>query len=120
MPNKILIAEDERPLAKALELKLRSAGFETAVATDGKQAIDMATGGGFDLMLLDLMMPVVDGFRVLESLRDANVLTKVMVLSNLGHDEDIERVKKLGAVDYCVKADTPLATIIARVQKLVS
>jgi DNA-binding response OmpR family regulator len=117
MAQKILIAEDERPLAKALELKLRAAGFDVSVATDGKQALEMASGGQYDLLLLDLIMPITDGFKVLEGLHDAKVKTRVIVLSNLGQEEDMQRVKALGAVDYFVKADTPLATIIEHVQK---
>jgi DNA-binding response OmpR family regulator len=114
----ILIVEDERPLALALKLKLEKAGFAVQVATDGKHATEILEKEDFDLMLLDLIMPRLDGFGVLQWLQDKKKRVKVIVTSNLGQEEDIARVKKLGAVDYYVKADTSLATIVEKVTAL--
>ena len=71
MPDKkrILIAEDEKSMARALELKLNSAGYDTKVAYDGNQALDVLKTEKYDLVLLDLMMPAVDGFGVLEEMK---------------------------------------------------
>lgn len=114
----ILVVEDERPLARALELKLKGAGLQVTVATDGKNALEILEKQDFDLMLLDLIMPRVDGFGVLQWLQEHKKKVKVIVTSNLGQAEDIAKVKKMGAVDYYVKADTPLATIVAKVTSL--
>jgi len=114
----VLVVEDERPLARALELKLKGAGLEVTVATDGKHALEILEKQDFDLMLLDLIMPRVDGFGVLQWLQEHKKKVKVIVTSNLGQAEDIAKVKKMGAVDYYVKADTPLATIVAKVTSL--
>lgn len=114
--KQILIIEDERPLAHALELKLQHEGFDTAVALNGEDGLEKALAEKFDLILLDLIMPKIDGFTVLQELKDHNVKTAVIVLSNLGQDEDQQRAKTLGAVDYFVKANTPIAEIIKRMQ----
>jgi len=114
----ILVVEDERPLARALELKLKGAGLEVTVATDGKHALEILEKGDFDIMLLDLIMPRVDGFGVLQWLQEHKKKIKVIVTSNLGQAEDIAKVKKMGAVDYYVKADTPLATIVEKVTSM--
>lgn len=115
---KILIAEDEKALARALELKLTNAGFLVTVSLDGKDALSRLENEHFDLLLLDLVMPNMDGFAVLSDLSTMKNHPLVVVLSNLGQDEDRAKVKELGAVDYWVKADTTLVDIVARIKKL--
>lgn len=117
MAYRILIVEDERPLAHALELKLKAAGFDVEVATDGMAGVQKTKDSKFDLVFLDLIMPKMDGFKALEEMKAGHEV-KVIVLSNLGQDEDIQKAKKLGASDYFVKADTPLATIVERAHKI--
>lgn len=114
----ILIVEDERPLAHALEMKLKSQGYQTHIATNGEEAIAELKKGGYHLMLLDLIMPVMDGFAVLEEMKGQKSRVPVIVLSNLGQDEDRTKAKGLGAIDYFVKSNTPIAEIIARVQSV--
>lgn len=109
--------EDEKPIAKALELKLSGSGFDVTVANDGQDALDVLADTSFDLILLDLIMPRVDGFGVLAWLKDHGKKSKVIVLSNLGQTEDIAKAKSQGAIDYFIKSDTPLNEIVARVQK---
>lgn len=118
MSHRILIVEDERPLAHALELKLKGAGFDVDVATDGLIGVEKVKNEKFDLVFLDIIMPRMDGFKALEEITKENQKVKVVVLSNLGQGEDIAKAKKLGAADYFVKADTPLATIVERATKL--
>jgi two-component system, OmpR family, alkaline phosphatase synthesis response regulator PhoP len=118
MAHRILIVEDERPLAHALELKLKGAGFEVEVATDGQAGVQKLKDSKFDLVFLDLIMPKMDGFKALEEIRKDGHNVKVVVLSNLGQQEDMVKAKKLGASDYFVKADTPLATIVERATKI--
>ena len=111
-PKKILIAEDEKPMANALGLKLRSAGFETTLVYDGEAAVEAAKKTSFDLIILDLVMPKKDGFSVLAELNRLNIAIPVIVSSNLSQDEDIKRAKELGARDYFIKSDTTLAEIV--------
>lgn len=113
----ILIVEDERPLAHALELKFTHEGYTVQIATDGQEALKAANEKDFDAILLDLIMPNLDGFAFLEQMEKK---TPVIILSNLGQDEDKDRAKDLGAVDYFVKSNTPITKIIERVQSLAS
>ena len=115
--KKILIAEDEKPLASALKLKLAGAGYEPTVVYNGDEALAALTEGNFSLMLVDIMMPKRDGFSVLEELKKGGNKMPVIVMSNLGQDEDMKHAKSLGAVDYVVKSNTPLAQIVERIQK---
>lgn len=118
MARRILVVEDERPLARALELKLSAAGYEVEVALDGETGLAKIRQGSYDLVLLDLILPKMDGFKVLEELKNERRDVKVVVLSNLGQEEDVEKAKRLGAIDFYVKADTPLATIVEHAAKL--
>lgn len=111
----ILIAEDEKPMAKVLEAKLNKAGFNAKAVFDGAQALKELESGQYDLILLDLMMPNLDGWGVMEKMKDKGVKTPVIVTSNLGQETDEEEAKKLGAVDYLVKANTPMAEIVEKV-----
>ncbi len=115
--KRVLIVEDERPLAHALELKLQHEGCKTAVAVNGKDCLALLGREPFDVVLLDLMMPVMDGFQVLEQLGKLPKPPTVIVLSNLSQREDEDRALKLGAKKYFIKSDTPLAVIVEEVQK---
>ncbi len=114
--KKILIVEDERPLAHALELKFSHEGYGVTIATDGAEALKIANAGTFAVILLDLIMPNLDGFGFLEHMKKK---TPVIVLSNLGQDEDKQRAKALGAAGYFVKSNTPITEIIAKVKSII-
>jgi DNA-binding response OmpR family regulator len=120
MAKKILIVEDEKALASVLSLKLKNAGYETSVVYDGDSALESIKGGDFDLVLIDIMMPKRDGFSVLEELKKVGDSTSVFVMSNLGQDEDIARVKAYGVKNYIVKADTSPQEILERVSKFLN
>jgi len=113
--KKILIIEDEKPIARALELKLTYEGFETTVTFDGESALKKLEKETFDLILCDLVMPKVDGFKVLEAIKNKKVATPVMVLTNLGQQDDEERARSLGAKEFFIKADTPITDIVKRI-----
>ena len=115
MAKKILIAEDERPIAQALYNKLKSEGFEPKLAHNGQEALDLLTQEKVDLILLDLMMPVVDGFGVMAKLKENNDQTPIIVLSNLGQESDIQKAMEMGAKNFYVKADTPLLEVIKQI-----
>jgi DNA-binding response OmpR family regulator len=113
----ILIVEDEKPLSHALELKLSHEGFIVTAAYNGQEGLEQIEKATFDIILLDLMMPVVDGFQFLEHLRAKGQMPYVIVLSNLSQHEDEERVLALGAKKYYIKSDTPLSVIVEEVRK---
>lgn len=116
-PKKILIVDDEKPMASALQMKLTHSGFEAKVAYDGVQALEMIQAEKFDLVLLDLIMPRMDGFSVLSEVEKKGIKTPIVVSSNLGQAEDMDRARQLGAVDYFVKSDTSIAEIVEKVRK---
>ncbi len=120
MPDKkrILIAEDERPMAKALQLKLANSGFEAETAVNGEEALQKLETGKFDLLVLDLMMPKKDGFGVLTELKNKNSTLPVIVASNLSQPDDFKRAKDLGARDYIVKSSTPIIEVVEKIKKI--
>lgn len=109
----ILIAEDERPIADLIALALKGAGYHCRWAPDGTQAADLAAGGGFDLALVDVMLPGADGFALLDYFRTL----ELPVIFVTARSAVADRVKglKLGAEDYIVK---PFAVdeLLARVE----
>lgn len=115
--KKVLIAEDEKPMANAVKLKLEKNGLEAVIAANGVEAIAELKKGDYDLALLDLIMPLKDGFGVLEEAKALGIKTPIIVASNLGQEEDIQKAKKLGAVDFFVKSDTPIVEVVERVKK---
>lgn len=115
--KKILIAEDEKPMAMALVLKLNKSGFEAKAVFNGEEAIDILTKEKFDLIVLDLIMPKVDGFQVLAKLKEIGSQAPVIVSSNLSQEEDFNRAKELGAVDFFVKSDTSINEVVEHIQK---
>ena len=116
--KKILIIEDEKTLARALELKLTRAGFTVTAVFNGEDGIASLQKDSFDLILLDLIMPKMGGFTVLENLHAQKILTPVMVLTNLGQENDVKRTKEFGVKEFFIKSNTPIATIVERVLKI--
>lgn len=114
---KVLIAEDEKPLAKALDLKLQREEMETLVVGNGEDAERELKLGKYDVAILDLVMPLMDGFDVLQKIQGRNIKTKIIVVSNLSQDEDKIKVKELGAEEFFVKSDTQLSTIVDFIKK---
>ncbi|MDP1689189.1 MAG: response regulator [bacterium] len=117
---KILIAEDRKPMAKALAIKLERAGFNVQIAEDGEVALNFLKNDKFNIVLLDLVMPKIDGFTILAEMQARNIKTPVIVLSNLSQDEDERRAKELGAVDYFIKSDISINEVVKRVTNILS
>lgn len=117
---KILIVEDEEILSKVLEEKFKRASFDTATAKNGEDAFPTAKKFSPDVVLLDLILPKKDGFQVLKELKsDVDLkIVPVIVLSNLGQDEEIKRALQLGADDFMVKTQHPINEVIEKVKNL--
>jgi len=118
--KRIIIAEDEAPMARALSLKLERVGFEATHVSNGEEALNEMKKGKFDLALIDLVMPKMDGFSLLEEMKKKKIKTPVIVLSNLSQEEDAEKAKKMGAKGFFVKSNTTIADIIKEVEKVFS
>lgn len=117
----ILVVEDDQFLAKVYLSKLKKEGYKVRVAYDGNEGIEEINKELPNIVLLDLILPGMDGFEVLEKIKADPKLAKVpvIILSNLGQDEDIKRGKKLGADDYFVKANTSLSNIIKKIEQYI-
>ncbi len=116
---KILLIEDEEMLANMYEVKFKNEGFELTKALDGASGLEQAKKIKPDFVLLDVIMPKMDGFSVLKSLRE-DPTTKdlpVMLLTNLGQDEDVKKGKELGVVGYLVKANVTPSEVVETVKK---
>jgi len=114
----ILIVEDDQPIAGALKLKLEKNNFLVQVCTNGNEAIELLIKEDFDLILLDLMMPEKDGFAFLLEAKTKKIKTPVIVMSNLGQPEDINRATELGAIGYFVKSNVSIAEVVDYIKKL--
>ena len=120
--KKILIAEDESALREVLHDRFEKSGYEVEVAKDGAEVMPMVQKIKPDIILLDLVMPKKNGFEVLAELKahpDYKVIP-VIVISNLGGDEDIKKSLTLGAVDYFVKAQHPMKEIVEKVEAILA
>ena len=116
---RVLFIEDDPDIAQMYRLKLEVDGYKVTVAPDGEAGLDQARSDKPDLIFLDIRLPRLDGFRVLEELR-ADRKTKdipVVILSNYGETEQVQRGLQLGALEYLVKAETPPSRIAGDVKK---
>lgn len=116
--KKVLIVEDDKSISDALRTKLDKQGFETKTAYNGEEALRILENFKYDLVLLDLIMPKLDGMATLQRIKDKGIKTKVIVLSNLGQEQDKEAAKRLGAIEYFVKAEISLSEIVDVIKKL--
>jgi len=118
-PRRILIIEDDEFISDVYQKKLALEGYSVDLARDGEEALRKIREQKPDLVLLDIMIPLKDGFQVLSDMRNDSSLSdiRVMVMSNLSQGKDIARAKELGAVDYIVKSNVGLPEIVARVRR---
>lgn len=117
--KKILIVEDDEQILRIYEIKFKQEAVEVITATNGEDGFKKLVSEKPDVVLLDLMLPVRDGFWVLEEAKkNATVKnTPIIVLSNLGQQKDKDRATELGAKCFLVKADTPIKSLIDEVKK---
>jgi CheY-like chemotaxis protein len=116
---KILVAEDDKFLGSAYRAKLTKSGFEVQIVTDGEEALAALKTFQPDIILLDLVMPKKDGFATLQELKASEDYKKipVIVASNLGQKEDLDKAKAMGAVDYVIKSDLSLDALIGKIME---
>jgi DNA-binding response OmpR family regulator len=120
MPKTILIVEDDKFLRELISRKLTGEGFDVLEAADGEEGIKKIKEGKPDLVLLDLILPGIDGFEVLTRVRDDPAVSSipVIILSNLGQREEVEKGLKLGAIDYLIKAHFTPGEIIEKIKNV--
>lgn len=118
--NTILIIEDDKFLRDLITQKLQREGFATADAVDGEEGLKMARENKPDLILLDLILPGIDGFEILKRVKNDRTTAQipVIVLSNLGQKEDMDRAVSLGAEDFMVKAHFTPGEIITKIKSI--
>jgi len=121
MAKKILFIEDEQTLQKTLGDILRKEGYEVINALNGEIGLRLAKTEKPDLILLDLILPVVDGFEVLRHIKNNPKIKEIpiVVLTNLDKMEDVERALQAGATTYLIKTDYGLAEVIEKIKKII-
>jgi CheY-like chemotaxis protein len=118
-PRRILVAEDDRFLRKAAEMALKRQGYIVLTAADGEEALRVARSEPPDLVLLDLIMPKLNGFEVLQTLKKEALTAHIpiIILSNLGQDRDVQQALDAGATAYLIKTDLSLQALVQRVEE---
>lgn len=121
MLKKILLIEDDKFLRELMNKKLVTMGYDVVAAADGESGLAMIKETKPDVVLLDLILPGINGFEVLERAKKDpdTVNVPVIILSNLGQSEDIEKGLKLGAKDFLVKAHFTPQEIINKLKAIV-
>src|SRR3989344_3429181 len=116
--KKILVVEDEHDLTTAYWVRLTNLGYKVEFAYDGLEALDKLKHFRPDLIILDLLLPRLDGFKFLEALKaDSNMnQLPVMVVTNLDDPADKKRCSDLGIVDYIIKTEVSLEEMVEKVQ----
>jgi DNA-binding response OmpR family regulator len=119
--KRVLIVEDEHPLAHTLQMKFKNQGYDATVVMNGLDALEAIRNGAYDIILLDLVMPVMDGFVFMSEYRkEASHDVPILVLTNLDQLTDIHKAMTLGAKDFIVKAKSDLDQIIRKVGEILS
>ncbi|MFA6354163.1 MAG: response regulator [Candidatus Paceibacterota bacterium] len=122
MDKKILVIEDDRFLSSLMKARLEKEGYKVSQAFDGEEALSLLRQQKPDLIVMDLIMPKVSGFELLENVSVDPQLNHIpiMILSNLGQESDIEKVKRLGAAKYFVKVKTSIDELVAHVKEMLN
>lgn len=116
----VLVVEDDKFLRELISQKLIKEGFNVQSAIDGEEGLKMAKEFNPSIILLDLILPSIDGFEVLSRIKGnpSTASIPIIILSNLGQKEDVERGLKLGAVDYLIKAHFTPGEIIEKIKAI--
>ncbi len=118
--TKILIIEDEKVLSDVLQSKITKEGFDVIAAGDGEDGYNKIKSEKPDLILLDIVMPKMNGYEVMEKMKEDKNNTPVIVISNSGQPVEIEKLKQLGVVDYLIKTKFDPSEVIEKMKKYLS
>lgn len=118
----VFIVEDDPFVLRVYQRKLQKEGFNIALATNGKEALERIKSEPPNLILLDLVMPIKDGFELISDLKNDPQLKKIpiVVLTNLGQQKDADRVKSLGVEEYLVKSNTSIPGVVAKIKEVLA
>lgn len=120
MAKKVLIVDDDVYLRDLYEEVLKAEGYEVMTAGDGEEGVTKLQIGGFDLTLLDVMMPKLDGLGVLKKLKETPPTTPngtILLLTNLAQDPIVQEAMQLGAKSYLIKADITPDQLLEKVKE---
>jgi two-component system alkaline phosphatase synthesis response regulator PhoP len=119
MTKKIVLVEDEELIISLLQKKLNKEGYETLVARDGEEGLELIKKESPDLILLDIVMPKKGGFEVMEEIAKTEVLknTPIIIISNSGQPVELGRAKKLGVKDWVIKVEFDPEEVVEKVKK---
>ncbi|OGH78775.1 MAG: hypothetical protein A2469_03725 [Candidatus Magasanikbacteria bacterium RIFOXYC2_FULL_40_16] len=120
-PKLILLVEDDSFLSNIYKTKFEMEGYKVIVATDGEAGLTFAKTKNPDLILLDILLPKMDGFSVLKEIKADEKIKKipVILLTNLGQKDDVSKGLELGAADYLIKAHFKPSETVAKVRKII-
>lgn len=114
----ILIIEDEVVHLDIMREKLEREGYTVRVAGDGEQGLQQLRSGGVDLVLLDMMLPKLDGIGVMEAMKKEHISVPIIIVSNSGQPIEVERARTLGARDFLIKAEFDPAEVLEKVRNV--
>jgi len=122
IPKKILLVEDEPLLANLLKQRLEKENFEVSPVHDGEEALNFLKTNKPDLILLDIILPKISGFELMEKLKDDPSVQSapIVIVSNLGQESDIEKGQVLGAIGYFVKAKLSIEELVGQIKDFLS
>lgn len=116
--KKILLVEDDPFLIDIYTTKLKESGFAVDVASEGESAIGKAKENKPDLVLLDIVLPNMDGWEILKRIKSESKDLKVIILSNLGQKEEVEKGVEMGAIKYLIKAQFTPSQVVEEIKKI--
>ena len=118
---KVLLVEDDKMIVEMYTLKFSQEGYEVIMAENGKDGLQKAKETKPDIILLDVILPQMDGFTVLKELKADDEIKNipVVLLTNLGQDGDVRKGLELGAIDYLIKANYTPSQVVEKVKSLV-
>jgi DNA-binding response OmpR family regulator len=119
--GKILIIEDDRYISKMYQLKLSLEGYDVQVAENGREGVDKVKEFLPNIILLDILMPELDGFEVLKIVKSDDVTKDipVLIMSNLGQEDHVEKGMKLGAIGYIVKSQYTPSKVVEKIKSVI-
>ena len=123
MAKKLLLADDDMYIRELYTEVLKEAGYEVTACQDGEEALTHLQTGGFDMVLLDIMMPKLDGIGVLQSIKQKPPVKPngpIILLTNLAHDPILKEATVLGAQTFLIKADLTPDQLITKIKSIVA